>query len=216
VAAGLLDPVPFDDFLLARGTAPLPPYMKRKNVTPPPVNDLERYQTVYARVPGSVAAPTAGFHFTPPVLEALKRKGVAMTAVTLHVGYGTFLPITAEEVENHRMEVETYELTTEAAAQINAARRVVAVGTTATRVIETLADDAGVVRPGAGETDLYIYPGYRFKRVDALLTNFHLPKSSLYLLASAFAGPSLLREAYDRAIRSGYRFYSYGDCTLLL
>ena len=132
------------------------------------------------------------------------------------MGYGTFLPITAEEVENHRMEVETYELTTEAAAQINAARRVVAVGTTATRVIETLADDAGVVRPGAGETDLYIYPGYRFKRVDALLTNFHLPKSSLYLLASAFAGPSLLREAYDRAIRSGYRFYSYGDCTLLL
>ncbi len=208
--------VPFDEFLRIRGTAPLPPYIKRKNAAPSPVNDLERYQTVYARVPGSVAAPTAGFHFTPPVLEALKRKGVTMTAVTLHVGYGTFLPIVVEEVERHRMEAETYELTPEAAAEINAARRVVAVGTTATRVVETLADKDGIVRPGTGETDLYIYPGYRFKRVNALLTNFHLPKSSLYLLASAFAGPSLLREAYGHAIRSGYRFYSYGDCTLIL
>jgi S-adenosylmethionine:tRNA ribosyltransferase-isomerase len=206
----------FEDFLHTHGTAPLPPYIKRKGGTAGIENDIERYQTVYARVPGSVAAPTAGFHFSAQVLERLARKGVSVVTITLHVGYGTFLPIEAEEIENHVMEEEWFELAPEAARQINNAKRVVAVGTTATRVLESIADDMGTVKPMTGTTRLFIYPGYRFKRVNGLLTNFHLPKSSLFLLASAFAGLPLLREAYQTAIENRYRFYSYGDCTLIL
>ncbi|MDD5168103.1 MAG: tRNA preQ1(34) S-adenosylmethionine ribosyltransferase-isomerase QueA [Syntrophales bacterium] len=206
----------FDSFLNANGTAPLPPYIKRKRGEPDHVDDLKSYQTVYARVPGSVAAPTAGFHFSAQILERLAEKGVAVAFITLHVGYGTFVPRDVEEVEDHRMEEESFEITAEAARVINSARRVVAVGTTATRVLEAVADSSGVVSPMSGTTDLYIYPGYRFKRVNGLLTNFHLPKSSLFLLASSFAGISLLHRAYREAIGNRYRFYSYGDCTLIL
>jgi S-adenosylmethionine:tRNA ribosyltransferase-isomerase len=209
-------PGSFQDFLRQYGTAPLPPYIKRKRKASGDVNDIERYQTIYARTPGSVAAPTAGFHFSPRVMEKLASRGVSIVPVTLHVGYGTFLPIETEEIENHRMEEETFELKPEAARLINSARRVIAVGTTATRVLESLADDTGTVRPATGATNLFIYPGYRFKRVNGLLTNFHLPKSSLFLLASAFAGLPLLQKAYQLAIADRYRFYSYGDCTLIL
>ena len=207
---------PFSEFLHTHGSAPLPPYIKRKRGGPDGIDDLERYQTIYARVPGSVAAPTAGFHFSAPVLERLARKGVATASVTLHVGYGTFLPIETDVIEDHAMEAEWFELTSESAALINRARRVIAVGTTATRVIESVADETGLMRPASGSTSLFIYPGYRFKRVNGLLTNFHLPKSSLFLLASAFAGTSLLRAAYRLAVENQYRFYSYGDCTLIL
>lgn len=206
----------FEDFLRICGTAPLPPYIKRKGDVPGALNDLERYQNIYARMPGSVAAPTAGFHFSAQVMDQLAVKGVSVVTVTLHVGYGTFVSIETEEVEDHRMEEEWFELTSEAAGRINAAKRVVAVGTTATRVLESTADDSGVVHPRLGTTDLFIYPGYRFKRVNALLTNFHLPKSSLFLLASAFAGSEFLQRAYSLAITQGYRFYSYGDCTFIL
>ena len=206
----------FGSFLNTYGTAPLPPYIKRKQGEPDGINDLERYQTVYARVPGSVAAPTAGFHFSAPVLERLSGIGVTVAFITLHVGYGTFLPVVADNVEDHRMEEETFELSDETARIINSANRVIAVGTTATRVLESVADDAGTVRPTMGSTGLFIYPGYRFKRVNGLLTNFHLPKSSLILLASAFAGTELLRKAYAMAIAERYRFFSYGDCTLIL
>lgn len=206
----------FDDFLQTCGTAPLPPYIKRTGQVPGAINDLERYQNIYAHSPGSVAAPTAGFHFSPRVMEQLVRKGVLVVPVTLHVGYGTFVSIETEDVEDHRMEEEWFELTPETARKINEANRVVAVGTTATRVLESTADDAGIVQPHTGTTDLFIYPGYRFKRVNGLLTNFHLPKSSLFLLASAFAGPELIRQAYHLAIDHGYRFYSYGDCSLIL
>jgi len=207
---------PFDEFLRSCGTAPLPPYIKRKGKTPQDVHDLDRYQTVYAQVPGSVAAPTAGFHFTPQVLERLGGKGVMVSAVTLHVGYGTFHPIETEMVEDHVMEEEWFELTPHVAEQINEAARVIAVGTTVTRVLETLTDDRGRVRPSTDATRLFIYPGYRFKRVNSLLTNFHLPKSSLLLLASAFAGSALLQDAYRLAVEQRYRFYSYGDCMLIL
>ncbi len=209
-------PVPFEEFLHACGTAPLPPYIKRKGGAKGNINDLERYQTIYARAPGSVAAPTAGFHFSDQVIDKLAAKGVSIAPVTLHVGYGTFLPIEVDEVQRHVMEEEWFELKPEAARQINEAKRVIAVGTTATRVLESLADDNGTVKPQAGTTDLFIYPGYRFKRVDGLLTNFHLPKSSLFLLASGFAGLPLLQKAYRMAVENRYRFYSYGDCTLIL
>jgi len=209
-------PGSFEDFLQVAGAAPLPPYIKRKGKSPGPMNDLARYQTIYARVPGSVAAPTAGFHFSHQVLDKINKKSASVVSVTLHVGYGTFSPIEVDEVENHVMESEWFELTAEAAGKINEAKRVIAVGTTATRVLESAADEAGIVKPTTGTTNLFISPGYRFKRVDALLTNFHLPKSSLFLLASAFAGLPLLHQAYQTAIENRYRFYSYGDCTLIL
>ena len=209
-------PGSFEDFLQACGTAPLPPYIKRKGTGAGNPGDLERYQTIYARVPGSVAAPTAGFHFSPRVLERLSRKGIPLVTVTLHVGYGTFLPIAAEIVEDHVMEEERFELTPEAARRINEAERVIAVGTTATRVLESAADESGTVRPMAGKTGLFIYPGCRFKRVNGLLTNFHLPQSSLFLLTAAFGGTTLTKRAYDIAVENRYRFYSYGDCMLIL
>jgi S-adenosylmethionine:tRNA ribosyltransferase-isomerase len=206
-------PGTFADFLRQHGRAPLPPYIKRDREEAS--YDLTRYQTVYARVPGSVAAPTAGFHFSPAVLADLRSKGVRIAPVTLHVGYGTFLPITATDIEDHEMAAEYFELSGESAEIINSAPRVVAVGTTATRVIETVADDKGRLKAASGWTSLYVYPGYRFKRVQALLTNFHLPKSSLYLLTCAFGGKERIEAAYGQAIGRGYRFYSYGDCMLI-
>ncbi len=206
---------PFGDFLEAWGRAPLPPYIKRDRRKGKSRRDLERYQTVYARLPGSVAAPTAGLHFSETILEKIRLEGIPIAAVTLHVGYGTFLPIEAHNVEDHLMEEEYFEITEEAAEMINSALRVVAVGTTAVRVTESAADDSGKVAATSGYTRLYIYPGYRFRRVGALLTNFHLPKSSLYLLVCAFAGEDFVRGAYGRAIEERYRFYSYGDCMLI-
>ncbi len=207
---------PFENFLREHGRAPLPPYIKRGGKGNRSKEDLERYQTVYARSPGSVAAPTAGLHFTEAVLEKIRRKGIAVAAVTLHVGYGTFLPIESLRVEDHRMEEEYFELNEETASVINGASRVVAVGTTAVRVIESVADASGKLKAASGATSLFIYPGHCFRRVGALLTNFHLPRSSLYLLVCAFAGTDIIRKAYGSAIEKRYRFYSYGDCMLIL
>jgi S-adenosylmethionine:tRNA ribosyltransferase-isomerase len=206
----------FNRFLSQFGRAPLPPYIKRKQDDPERSIDIESYQTVYARMPGSVAAPTAGLHFSHHVLTALREKGIVTAPVTLHVGYGTFLPIETDHVEEHRMEEEYYEISEDAAVRINNARHVIAVGTTSTRVIESAADEKGRVMPLSFRTDLFIYPGYRFKRVNSLLTNFHLPRSSLFLLVCAFAGKDLIQRAYRQAIDHRYRFYSYGDCMLIL
>ena len=197
------------------GQVPLPPYIRR----PPIPEDEERYQTVYAKVEGSVAAPTAGLHFTEELLGKLREEGVRIVPVVLHVGPGTFRPVEGE-VSEHRMEPEYYEVTSEAADAINEARvrggRVVAVGTTSVRVLETVADEEGRVRPGRGLTELFIYPPYRFKAVDVLITNFHLPRSTLLMLVAAFAGRERVLEAYGEAVRLGYRFYSYGDAMLIL
>jgi S-adenosylmethionine:tRNA ribosyltransferase-isomerase len=208
--------IPFDDFLARFGRAPLPSYIKRKRDQARSQQDLERYQTVYARVKGSVAAPTAGLHFTEEVLDHLRSRAVGIAPITLHVGYGTFLPIETERVEDHVMEEEHYTIGGETASMVNGAKRVIAVGTTSTRVLESVADDEGKILPVSGSTRLYLYPGYRFRRVDALLTNFHLPKSSLFLLVCAFAGPEQMQEAYRFAIEKRFRFYSYGDCMLIL
>jgi len=207
--------LPFETFLDRYGSVPLPPYIDRKDGESRHEQDRQRYQTVYARCPGSVAAPTAGLHFTPDILNQLEALGVTIARVTLHVGYGTFLPVEAENVEEHAMEEEYFEIPPESAAVISEAKRVVAVGTTSTRVLESIADAQGRIKATSGFTKLFIYPGYRFKRVNALLTNFHLPKSSLYLLTSAFGGTELIRKAYAEAIRERYRFYSYGDCMFI-
>jgi S-adenosylmethionine:tRNA ribosyltransferase-isomerase len=209
-------PIPFDDFLALYGRAPLPPYIKRRKDRSRSERDLERYQTVYARVKGSVAAPTAGLHFTKEVLDRLQGRGVEIAPVTLHVGHGTFLPIETDRVEDHVMEAELFSLDGEAARKINEAVRVIAVGTTATRVLESVVDEQRKVHPVSGSTRLYIYPGLRFRRVDALLTNFHLPKSSLFLLVCAFAGRDVMQKAYRLAIENRFRFYSYGDCMLII
>lgn len=205
----------FESFLKQKGRAPLPPYIKR-SAQNDAVPDIERYQTVYAKVPGSVAAPTAGLHFTPDVLAQLRNHGIGVAEITLHVGYGTFLPITAENVEDHVMEEEFFQIGEQSAADINRAQRVIAVGTTSTRVLESVADGEGRIKATSGSTKLFIYPGYRFKRVEGLITNFHLPKSSLFILAAAFAGKDNLLRAYERAIREKFRFYSYGDCMLII
>jgi S-adenosylmethionine:tRNA ribosyltransferase-isomerase len=190
------------------GHVPLPPYIKRAD-TPA---DRERYQTVFAREKGSVAAPTAGLHFTPEVLERCRAAGAGIAYVTLHVGLGTFQPIHSEQIEGARLHAESYSMTEENAARMDGARRLVAVGTTSVRTIESAA------RTGArrGETDLFIYPGFRFERTGAMLTNFHLPRTSLLLLVSAFAGRELVLAAYRHAVEKSYRFYSYGDCMLIL
>ena len=199
------------------GEVPLPPYIKR----PVRPADRERYQTVYAREHGSVAAPTAGLHLTPSVLSDLEARGVQRAAITLHVGYGTFQPVRADVVEEHRIEPEPYSIETGAAAAINAAleehRRVVAVGTTTTRTLEAVAlGHGGRVAAGSGSADLFIYPGFRFAVVGALLTNFHLPRSSLLMLVAAFAGRERILEAYRVAVAERYRFYSYGDAMLIV
>jgi len=197
------------------GHVPLPPYIRR----PDRPEDRARYQTVFAREKGSVAAPTAGLHFTPALLEALSAAGIRIAEVVLHVGPGTFRPVTAEEVEDHHLEAEPYVVPEETANAIAATRaaggRVVAVGTTVVRTLEAAARDDGLVPAGAGETALVVRPGFTFRVVDALVTNFHLPRSSLLLLVAAFAGRERVLGAYAEAVRRGYRFYSYGDAMLL-
>jgi len=198
------------------GHMPLPPYLDREDE---PL-DRERYQTVYAREPGSIAAPTAGLHFTEPLLEALERKGVTRAAVTLHVGIGTFRPIDADDIAGHEMHEEWYDVPAETAAAVNAARaggrRVWAVGTTSVRTLESAVDEAGMVRAGPGSTALFIRPPFDFRVVDCLITNFHLPRSTLLMLVAAFAGYERTMAAYSEAKREGYRFYSYGDAMALI
>jgi S-adenosylmethionine:tRNA ribosyltransferase-isomerase len=204
------------ELLERHGQVPLPPYIRKGHAADA---DRERYQTVYARQAGAVAAPTAGLHFTPRLFEQLEGRGVRRTFVTLHVGLGTFQSIQVEDVEQHPMHREWGELSPAAAEAVAACRagggRVVAVGTTSVRVLETVTA-SGPVRPWSGETGLFIYPPYDFRAVDALITNFHLPRSSLLLLVSAFAGIDLIGQAYRTAIEEGYRFYSYGDAMLIL
>ncbi len=209
------------EFLDKAGSAPLPPYIKRRRSD---LNlreyDLERYQTVFARRPGSIAAPTAGLHFTLEVLSGLEKQGVVVCEVNLDVGQATFQPVEAETVEDHRMLEEAYEIDGDSAKAINLARKekrpVMAVGTTVVRTLESAAKEGGGVEAGARVTSLFIRPGYEFKVVDRLLTNFHLPRSTLLMLVSAFAGVELIREAYAQAVREKYRFYSYGDCMLII
>jgi len=197
------------------GEVPLPPYIKR----PATEQDKETYQTVFARSEGAVAAPTAGLHFTDRLLVDLKQKGIQLTTVTLHVGPGTFRPVTVDRIEDHHMAAEWFDISEETAQRLNAAkaegRRVVAVGTTSVRTLESAINEAGEVRPGPGETRLFITPGFRFAMVDALLTNFHLPRTTLLMLVSAFGGFDQLRAAYAEAINARYRFYSYGDAMLI-
>jgi len=206
----------FNAYLNKFGRAPLPHYIKRKKTAEPDTTDRERYQTIYARNPGSIAAPTAGLHFSTDVLQTLQAKGIQMAPITLHVGYGTFLPIEVNEVEKHVMESEYYEISADSSRIINNARRVIAVGTTSTRTLESVADNNGYVEAKSGTTTFFIYPGYKFKRVNALLTNFHLPQSSLFLLVCAFAGTDLIKKAYQHAVENRYHFYSYGDCMLII
>lgn len=206
-----------DGVVDAIGHVPLPPYIHRADDP----RDRERYQTVYARSRGSVAAPTAGLHLTAGLLERAASRGVRRTAITLHVGYGTFKPVRAERVEDHEVDGEVFEVTPEAASSINTViregRRVVAVGTTTTRALETSArGPEGSVVAGRGSSDLFIHPGHRFRVLQGLLTNFHLPKSSLLMLVCAFAGREAVLEAYREAVARGYRFYSYGDAMLIL
>ncbi len=208
-------PEGFANFLQRFGRAPLPPYIRRKKNNGQNARDLERYQTVYAKKPGSVAAPTAGLHFSENVLQALRDKGILIAPITLHVGAGTFLSIETEDVEEHIMEKEFYEISAAAAEIINNAQRVVAVGTTSTRALESATDEKGELQAGSGSTSLFIYPGYKFRKVGALLTNFHLPQSSLFLLVCAFAGEDFTKKAYRHAVEESYRFYSYGDCMLI-
>jgi S-adenosylmethionine:tRNA ribosyltransferase-isomerase len=195
------------------GHVPLPPYISRADSS----NDRERYQTVYARERGSVAAPTAGLHFTPEILARIHERGIEAAEITLHVGLGTFQPVRSERVEEHRLHSEAYSISKDAASRINRARRenrrLVAIGTTSVRTLEYAARSAkGDIPPGSGEADLFIYPGYRFLIVGAMLTNFHLPQSTLLMLVCAFAGRDHVLRAYEHAVGKGYRFYSYGDC----
>jgi S-adenosylmethionine:tRNA ribosyltransferase-isomerase len=203
--------------LEALGEMPLPPYIKRPNGADK--RDRDDYQTVFARRPGAVAAPTAGLHFTPELLAALDGRGIGRIALTLHVGAGTFLPVRVEDTERHRMHAEQGRLAPDAARRINAARaaggRIVALGTTALRLLESAATEQGRVRPFDGETDIFITPGYRFRIVDLLMTNFHLPRSTLFMLVAAFSGLDRMKAAYAHAMAHRYRFYSYGDATLL-
>ena len=203
--------------LADHGAAPLPPYIPRPEG--PDARDARDYQTVYARRDGAVAAPTAGLHFTTELLDALGERGARSAFVTLHVGAGTFLPVKVADTRDHRMHAEAGRIDAAAAEAVNATRaaggRVVAVGTTSLRLLETAADDDGHVAPFAGETALFIVPGYRFTAVDVLLTNFHLPRSTLFMLVCAFAGLERMRAAYAHAMEAGYRFYSYGDGSLL-
>jgi S-adenosylmethionine:tRNA ribosyltransferase-isomerase len=206
-----------DQAIAERGDMPLPPYIASKRR--PDEQDRADYQTMFARDEGSVAAPTAGLHFTEDLLGKLQGRGVALYKVTLHVGPGTFLPVHADDTEGHKMHAEHAVLSPATAEALNAVHarggRVVAVGSTALRTVESAADDSGVIRPFAEDTSLFITPGYRFKAVDAMLTNFHLPRSTLFMLVSAFCGRDTMLSAYAHAIETGYRFYSYGDASLL-
>ena len=192
---------------------PLPPYIKEK------LEDKERYQTVYSKIEGSAAAPTAGLHFTNELLEDIKDKGVKTAYLTLHVGLGTFRPVSVENVEEHVMHTEHYEVSQEAADIINETRksggRIIAVGTTSVRTLETVAEDNGTMKAEIGDTSIFIYPGYKFKVTDSIITNFHLPESTLLMLVSAFAGKENIFEAYEQAVKEKYRFFSFGDAMLL-
>ncbi len=206
----------FSDFLKQHGHIPLPPYIKREDSAA----DVTRYQTIYAAEEGSVAAPTAGLHFTETLLAALKAKQIETDYVTLHVGAGTFQPVKVEDTNDHKMHSEFGIVTKETAQKINETKKrggkIIAVGTTSLRLLESATDEKNHVMPFSGDTDIFITPGYRFKTVDALLTNFHLPKSTLFMLVCAFAGTERMQEAYQHAIAENYRFYSYGDACLLM
>ncbi|WP_347490805.1 tRNA preQ1(34) S-adenosylmethionine ribosyltransferase-isomerase QueA [Desulfoscipio sp. XC116] len=204
----------FEELLDKLGVMPLPPYIKKQPMDP------GRYQTVYARDPGSAAAPTAGLHFTPELLQKVRDRGTAVVPVLLHVGLGTFRPVKVDEVTSHRMHAEFYSVPEETAHVINDTRirggRVIAVGTTTTRCLETAAQDTGKVQPGAGRTEIFIYPGYRFRAVDGLITNFHLPRSTLLMMVSALVGRERLLDTYNLAVRMRYRFFSFGDAMLII
>lgn len=212
---------PLPEILEQEGRPPLPPYIKRPRADyPGRAEDRARYQTVYARVPGAVAAPTAGLHFTADLLKTLEQRGIRQATVTLHVGPGTFQPVTSAVIEDHRLEPERYRLPAETARRINETRaqggRIVAVGSTVVRTLETVAVEHGGIVPAEGRSALFIHPPYTFKVVDVLLTNFHLPRSTLLMMVSAWAGPDLIRRAYQTAIAERYRFYSYGDAMLIV
>ena len=209
-------PIPLSEWLRQHGRMPLPPYLKRA----PTDQDREWYQTLFAQHEGAIAAPTAGLHFTPELLARLQQRGVGLTTVTLHVGVGTFKPVTVDQIEDHRMGAEWIEVGAEAVRTIEqvraTGRRIVAVGTTVVRALETAVRAEGQIRPYRGETNMFMTPGFTFKVVDALLTNFHLPRTTLLMLVAALAGTEFLRQAYAEAVRERYRFYSYGDAMLVL
>lgn len=204
-----------EDFFSLCGHVPLPPYIKREDT----FADESRYQTIYAKAEGSVASPTAGLHFTSEILSAIKERGIEIAEVTLHVGSGTFLPVRCENIEDHKMHYERYTISQEAAELINKAKRdgkeIVATGTTSMRTLESAADDEGFVKNGTQRTNIFIYPGYKFKVVDSLLTNFHTPESTLLMLVSAFAGRECIMKAYEHAVKERYRFFSYGDAMFI-
>ncbi|MBE3579676.1 MAG: tRNA preQ1(34) S-adenosylmethionine ribosyltransferase-isomerase QueA [Caldanaerobacter subterraneus] len=204
----------FEEVLDRLGEMPIPPYIKKK------LKDKNRYQTVYAKYEGSAAAPTAGLHFTEELLDEIRNMGVKTVFITLHVGLGTFRPVKEEIIENHKMHEEFYIVTEEAAKAINEARknggRIIAVGTTSTRTLETVADESGYIHPKSGWTDIFIYPGYKFKAIDGMITNFHLPESTLIMMVSAFAGKENIMRAYKVAIENRYRFFSFGDAMLII
>jgi S-adenosylmethionine:tRNA ribosyltransferase-isomerase len=208
----------FDEVLYQVGKVPLPPYIRRE-YGDASCEDQTAYQTIYASEKGAIAAPTAGFHFSAELMTRLQDMGIAVVYITLHVGYGTFIPVRVTDIREHRMHSETYAITRKAAEVINDARdcggRIVAVGTTSVRTLEFAASETGRVMSGSGSCNLFIYPGYRFKVVDAMITNFHLPRSTLLMLVSAFAGRNCILNAYREAIQTGYRFYSYGDAMLI-
>ncbi len=212
-------PVSIDLLLEDEGRVPLPPYIKRDSNDMSPV-DRERYQTIFSQKRGAVAAPTAGLHFTPELVKKLNNADINITAVTLHVGYGTFQPVRVSDIREHVLGEEYYTISEETAGLINRAkkekRRVIAVGTTTVRTLESVASDSGHIEPGRGKTGLLITPGYKFKAVNGLITNFHLPKSSLLFLVSAFGGREFIKNAYEHAVKNEYRFYSYGDAMLIL
>ncbi len=210
---------PFDDVMDKNGVMPLPPYIKREQATDPKWKDKTTYQTVYAQHKGAVAAPTAGLHFSGNMLYQLKDRGVLIADITLHVGYGTFMPIRSSDIRDHQMHSEHFIISESTSGMINAAkadgRRVVAVGTTSVRTLEYVADEKGRIHPGTGNCDIFIYPGFTFKCVDAMVTNFHLPKSTLIMLVSAFAGRENILNAYGVAVTEKYRFFSYGDAMFI-
>lgn len=203
----------FEDILSDIGQMPLPPYIKEK------LTDKNRYNTVYSKIDGSAAAPTAGLHFTAELLNKIKLKGVRIAEVLLHVGLGTFRPVKVDDISQHVMHSEFYKVSEESALLINKAkkegRRIIAVGTTSVRVLESATDESGQIIPGSGDTDIFIYPSYKFKMVDALITNFHLPKSTLLMLISAFAGREEILSVYETAVREKYRFFSFGDAMFI-
>ncbi len=210
----------FEALIERIGHIPLPPYIRRDPQARDTETDRRSYQTVYAARKGAVAAPTAGLHFTEALLAELRSKGVVIAPITLHVGYGTFLPVRVDDIREHRMHAESFEISEASARAIDAARsaggRVFATGTTCVRTLEYAAGEGRRIRPGKGRCDLFIYPGYRFKAVDAMITNFHLPRSTLLMLVSAFAGRERILAAYQAAVEGGYRFFSYGDGMLIL